>query len=102
VRGIDAACELKRRQSEIGTTVAFELSKDVDYEALLVFLDSSHIDSNNYSVWVSVVTSSDHSGVSVPDYVLKLIRRTKGGLDFSFVSAGHDADQSHIERPSND
>jgi hypothetical protein len=105
--------ELKVRQTAMGTTAVFELSEDVDYEPLLAFLDNSHVDSKSYSVWVSVVTSSDHSGVSVPGYVLKLIRRTQGGLDFSFVSVGHDADEStkgsvdvlvidHVERPTPD
>jgi hypothetical protein len=86
--------ELKVRQSEVGTTAVFDLSEDVDYEPLCAFLDDARIDSKNHSVWVSVVTSSDHSGVSVPDYVLRLIRRTQCGLDFSFVSVGGDFDES--------
>jgi hypothetical protein len=39
--------ELKLHQSEIGTIVVFDLSKDADYEPLLVFLNNSHIDSEN-------------------------------------------------------
>jgi len=80
--------EIRTRTHEDGTTVIFQLSDTADYEPLYRFLDRSNLDPATYSVWISVVTESDHSGVSVPNYVLKLIRRIRGGLDYSFVALG--------------
>lgn len=103
LRGALPETDLQLREHEAGTTVVFKLSETVDYEPLCRFLDESDIDPSQYSVWVSVVTASDHSGVSVPDHVLRLIRRTKGGLDFSFVSLGPDdseVPEAHDSRAS--
>jgi hypothetical protein len=54
--------------------------------SLYAFLEKESLPPGTYSVWVSFVTSSDHGGVSLPAWVLELIRRTGCGVDFSFVA----------------
>ena len=64
-----------------------ELDERSNLEPLYQFLDAEPLDPKTYSVWVSVVSSSDHDGISLPEYILDLIRRTKCGVDFSFVAS---------------
>lgn len=70
------------------------LSPDTDFSALYTFLASEPLKPASYSVWVSVVSSSDHDGVSVPPYILDLVRNTRCGLDFSFVACLGDEDST--------
>jgi hypothetical protein len=74
--------EIQSRRADI---VALVLREQVDLEPLCRFLKEEGLDPSTYSVWVSVVSSSDHDGVSLPKYVLDLIRSTQCGVDFSFV-----------------
>jgi hypothetical protein len=74
-----------RQKGEL-SVVSFEIAAGMELEGLYTFLAQVPIDPSTYSVWISVVTSSDHSGVSVPEYVRELIRQTKGGIDFSFTA----------------
>jgi hypothetical protein len=45
-------------------------------------------------VLASVVTTSETGGIDVPDWLLAIIRQTKCGLGFSFVSVGPDDDDA--------
>ncbi|MGA2148132.1 MAG: hypothetical protein ABSH49_24550 [Bryobacteraceae bacterium] len=74
--------EIQSRRADI---VALVLREDTDLEPLYKFLKSEGLDPSTYSVWVSVVSSSDHDGVSLPKYILEVIRSTQCGVDFSFV-----------------
>ena len=74
------------RSFKEGFVVSLDITEKTDLEPLYRLLSENLIDSSNYSVWISVVTDSDHGGASLPNYVLDLIRRTKGGVDFSFVA----------------
>jgi hypothetical protein len=75
--------QLESRRPDV---VAFRLQETTNCEALFAFLESESLDPGGYSVWVSVVTSSDHGGVSLPPYILDIVRRTRAGVDFSFVA----------------
>jgi len=75
------------RKRDTSSVVSFEIRPDMELGGLYTFLSQTAIDPSSYSVWISVVTNSDHSGVSVPKYVCDLIRQTHGGVDFSFVAA---------------
>ena len=59
-----------------------ELTASTNIEQICVFLSDEHINPEKYSLWISVVSSSDHSGVSVPAFVLEMIRRTRGDWTF--------------------
>jgi hypothetical protein len=72
-------------QSRRADIVALVLRQDTDLEPLYTFLKSEGLDPSTYSVWVSVVSSSDHDGLSLPKYILDVIRSTQCGVDFSFV-----------------
>jgi len=74
--------EIQSRRADI---VALVLREDTDLEPLYKFLKSEGLDPSTYSVWVSAVSSSDHDGVSLPKYILEVIRSTQCGVDFSFV-----------------
>lgn len=74
-----------RKKGDV-SVVSFEIAAGMDLEGLYTFLAQVPIEPSTYSVWISVVTSSDHSGVSVPGYVRDLIRRANAGIDFSFTA----------------
>lgn len=75
--------DLESRRPEV---VAFPLRETADHGPLFAFLESEALDPSTYSVWVSVVTSSDHGGVTLPPYILDVVRKTRAGVDFSFVA----------------
>lgn len=85
-----ATVSLTVRRRDEGSVVSFEVTEATNLEPLYRFLSEEAIDASRFSVWISVLTSSDHSGVSLPGYVLDLIRKTKGGVDFSFVACLED------------
>ena len=66
--------------------VSFDLNENVDLDSLCAFIGESGTDPAKYSVWISLVASADQGGVALPAHVLQAIRRTSGGVDFSFVS----------------
>lgn len=63
-----------------------DLQESTNFAGLYRFLKSEPLAPASYSVWISVVTSSDHDGVALPGYILDLIRNTRCGVDFSFVA----------------
>ncbi len=73
-------------RSAAGLVLAFDLNETMDLTRLYATLTELPVDPSMYSVWISLVTSTDHGGISVPAYVLDLIRRTKCGIDFSFAA----------------
>ena len=76
--------EIQSRKPEV---ICLVLEESTDLAPLYSFLASEAIDPKTYSVWVSVVSSSDHDGISLPPYILDLIRKTSCGVDFSFVAS---------------
>ena len=76
--------ELHSRKPDV---ILFVLDDSSNLEPLYQFLESEPLDPKTYSVWVSVVSSSDQDGISLPPYILDIIRRTKCGVDFSFVAS---------------
>ena len=66
--------------------VSLAIDETSNLELLYAFLEQESLPSGTYSVWISLLTSSDHGGVSLPDYILELVRRTRVGVDFSFVA----------------
>ena len=62
------------------------LRADQDLQPLYSFLERENVEPASCSVWVSVVTSRDHDGLSLPKSIVDLIRLTKGGVEFSFVA----------------
>jgi hypothetical protein len=90
---------LRTRKHDTHTTAVIDLSETLDLDPLYAFIDESGAPPSSYGVWISVVTASDHSGVSVPPHVLDLIRRTRGGVDFSFVALGPDDHDSETPGP---
>ena len=62
------------------------LRADQDLQPLYSFLEKEDVEPTSCSVWVSVVSSRDHDGLQLPKRIVDLIRRTKGGVEFSFVA----------------
>jgi len=77
--------DLRVHTRDSGAVVTLLLTETLDRNALYAFLDGENLNSGQYSVWTSVVSSSDQDGVALPDYVLDIIRNTRCGADFSFV-----------------
>ena len=90
VRSRLAYLDLRTRHREV---LCFDLYPDLDLDPLYSLLATENLDSSTYSIWAGLVTSSDHGGLSLPDYVLAVVRRTQAGVDFSFVSTGEEDEE---------
>ncbi len=87
--------ELQSRKPDV---ISLVLSEATNLEPLYKFLESEALDPKTYSIWVSVASSSDHDGTSLPQYILDIIRRTRCGVDFSFVaSLGSDEEDATLD-----
>lgn len=75
--------ELESRRPDV---ISVPLRAGTDYRPLLEFIASGPLDPTTYSVWASIVTSSDHGGISLPSFVLEIVRESGAGVDFSFVA----------------
>jgi hypothetical protein len=73
-------------RSRVPGVVVISLPESLSLKPLYDFLETASLAPSTYSVWASVVSSSDHDGVSLPPYVVEVIRRTQCGVDFSFVA----------------
>lgn len=74
------------RSRSAGLVVSFDLTEGFDLDSLCAFIAESGAQPKTYSVWISVVASSDQGGVALPSHILAVVRRTSGGVDFSFAS----------------
>lgn len=82
----DKLCEfnMTSRRADI---VSLDLNETLNLDPIYSFVENGSLDPSTYSIWVSLITSSDHGGVSLPGYILELARRTGAGIDFSFVAS---------------
>jgi hypothetical protein len=76
---------------ERGDILLFEIDEALATAQLFLTLDVLQLGPTQVEVLASLVTSSDNGGIELPEYVLKLIRRTQCGVGFSFVDVGPDA-----------
>jgi hypothetical protein len=87
--------KLTSRPRGAGLVVVLELAEDFDIGSLRAFMVECQIDPDTTSVWISLTTSGDQGGVSLPQHVLDIVRRTFCGVDFSFASClGDDPGES--------
>lgn len=78
---------LTSRFKSAGFVVSFDVTEEFDVDSLCTFINESQVDSRMYSVWISLITGTDQGGISLPAHMLTLVRRTFGGVDFSFASS---------------
>ena len=83
LRAALANFEIGSRDPEVALVV---LRADQDLQPLYSFLERENVEPASCSVWISVVTSRDHDGLSLPKGIVDLIRLTRGGVEFSFVA----------------
>lgn len=82
--------EVGSRDPEVALVI---LRTNQDLQPLYSFLEREDLEAASFNVWISVVTSRDHDGLSLPKSIVELIRLTKGGVEFSFVAClGSDDD----------
>ena len=63
---------------------SFKIKKGKKYDDLCEFLKASKIPESTCGLYISILTTKLISGVRVPEYVLKVFRRTGGHIDFGF------------------
>ena len=81
--------------------VFFDIGKRTNLDPLYEFLETERLATGSYGLWVSVATSIDHGGVTVPGYILEIVRRTQCGIDFSFVAClGDDKQRKRLSKRS--
>ena len=83
-----------------GDILLFEIHQSVDMTQFYSRLDSLQLGPEQFDVVASIVTASDNGGIDLPEYILRLIRRTHCGIGFSFVSTGPDVSGDDCDRPA--
>jgi len=68
------------------SVAAFSIEEEADFSWVRSFLKKHHIDEEHYGVYVSITTSRDEDGVTLPSHILALCRSAGGTVDFSFCS----------------
>jgi hypothetical protein len=81
----------KSSMPRVTNVLLFNLWEEMDLTALYSVVDTLQLGPAQFEVIASVVTTSDNGGVDLPEYILRLIRRTQCSVGFSFVSTGPDA-----------
>jgi hypothetical protein len=66
-------------------TFSLQLSEEISIKSILEMISRLSIDPQQYGIWVSLTSSYDNGGVSVPEYISKLYKEIGGKLDFSYV-----------------
>lgn len=66
--------------------VTFKIKRGEKYDDLCEFLKAARLPEASYGLWISILTTRLSGGVRVPDYVVRLYKRTRGLIDFSFDS----------------
>ena len=84
IEGIEV--KTKRHEESDRLVVTFDLEEKRDYDKLCRFIVEQKIPRPNYGIWISLVTEADSGGAHVPAYVIELVQRIGGQIDFSFVS----------------
>lgn len=68
------------------SVAVFDIRPDCDYSWIEGFLKQQGIGDDKYGIFISITTSRDEDGLTVPGHVLSLCRLVGGTLDFSFCS----------------
>ena len=82
---IDVNLTVRQRESKL--IVSFDLDERCNLDLLCKFISESGVDPTTYGVWISVIAELDRGGISLPLNILDVIRRTAGGVDFSFLTS---------------
>lgn len=77
--------EVTRYKKTNTFVVSFPIFKWHNFDELIDFIVNHQIEENIYGIYVSLVTESDHDGVSLPRHVVELHKKIGGHLDFSFT-----------------
>jgi predicted NAD-dependent protein-ADP-ribosyltransferase YbiA (DUF1768 family) len=75
--------EKRRWRKTENVLLAIELSRNLDVERLSDAIRQSRIPRRKFGIWISLVTESDHDGVTVPIWICDLHQRIGGKIDFS-------------------
>ena len=92
--------------AESTPVLAAPLSPYSDYDGLTALLAKQRTDQSNVVVVITVMTSSDHSGVSVPENVMRIIRNARCAITFLLVAdleppPGEEKSDEHCARELN-
>jgi hypothetical protein len=75
--------EKRRWRNTNKVVVSIKLSSKLNAKLISDAISQSRIPRRNYGIWVSLVTESDHDGVTVPVWICDLHERIGGKIDFS-------------------
>jgi hypothetical protein len=71
-----------------GGIFGLEIHEDMNLERLYAALETLQLETEQFEVIASIVTTSNNGGIDLPGYIMELIRRTRCGVGFSFVNTG--------------
>lgn len=91
LRNLMPRVQFTARQRGAGLVVTFDLGEDFEIGPLLEFIATTQGTESMYSVWISLTSSGDQGGVSLPAHILAVIRETSCGVDFSFAACLEDS-----------
>jgi hypothetical protein len=75
--------EIQCRRPDV---LAVSLNSTTDLRPLYALLLSEEINNKHCGLWISLVSSSDHDGLDLPDYILDFVYKSRCSVAFSFVS----------------
>ena len=95
VRGALPGAELRRRLDHV---LVFNLPRSgADLDRFRSIMNRLQLDPGQFEVIASVVTAGDNGGIELPPFVLDLIRSTRCGASFSFVTVGNDEPGEQVD-----
>lgn len=65
--------------------LSVELKECVDYSSFISLVKNSKVERRKCGIFASLVTGSDSSGISIPDFVINIYFEIGYSLDFSFT-----------------
>jgi hypothetical protein len=68
-----------------GMVVAIEIDEEFPVSEIASLVRELGLSNESYGVYISLVTESDHDGLTVPESALRVVREVGGQLDFSFT-----------------
>lgn|GEM_PF-2472435 len=74
-----------------------ELQGTEDLSSLYLFLKEEDLAPGVFRVWLSLVSSMDHDGLSAPQFIVDLIKSTNCALESLFTCCGGDDEDEDSE-----
>jgi hypothetical protein len=91
--------EIESRDPDVAFVI---IEKDQDLQPLYFFLEQENIEPAECGVWISFTTTKELDHLVLPQDIIELIRRTKGGVEFSIIALSPDEHEGTEDNEADD